>query len=68
MKQVKQVKFRDTINDEVFGGIMLEDGSIICGCCGYVISSALVGDAYRIVEEYSEWVDLSKEITGEDYE
>lgn len=66
MEQAKQVKFQDTIYGKVFGGIMLEDGNIICGCCGDVISPTLLdGSVYRVLEVYSEWVDLCEEIIGE---
>lgn len=66
MGQTKQVMFQDTVYGKVFGGIMLEDGSIICGCCGDIISPTLLdGSVYRVLVVYSEWVDLSKEIIGE---
>lgn len=66
MGEAKQIRFLDLVDGRVYGGIMLEDGSIVCGCCGTIISPTLVGGSvYRVLEVYSEWVDLSKEIIGE---
>ena len=60
---IKQVKFidRNEEEDNVYGGILLEDGSIICGCCGGIFEA----DDAEIIEEYDTWVDLSEVILGE---
>ena len=34
---MKQTKFYDRENDIVLGGIIDDDGNIICGCCGGLI-------------------------------
>lgn len=88
-----QVKIYDIENNEFHGGIMLSDGSVICGCCGGLIEEgeiiyeleayknnyevkddieagleAALNDGYThiIVETYSNWIDLSEEICGDD--
>lgn len=65
-----QCKFYDKENDATHGGIIDDDGNIICGCCGCIIEANDIGDEenkeYSIVEIYNEWVSLDSEITGED--
>ena len=39
---MKQVKLRDIENDVVFGGILLDDGNIVCACCGGLIEKDTV--------------------------
>ena len=56
---MKQIKFRDV--EAVFGGILTDDNTIICGCCGGTFDK----DEVEILEIYDEWVDLSPEIIGD---
>ena len=66
MGQAKQIRFLDLTDGGVYGGFMLEDGSIVCGCCGTIISPALINNGeYKVLEVYSEWINLSDEIIGE---
>ena len=30
----RQVIFRDKFEDDIHAGILLDDGNVICGCCG----------------------------------
>lgn len=57
----KQVIFMDA-SGCVNGGIQLENGNIICGCCGATITRHSV----KIIHEYPEWCNISYEITGSD--
>lgn len=60
---VKQVKFRIIgDSDEIFGGIMVDNQYIICGCCGSVFE---VNDVI-ICQVYNSWLNISDEIIGED--
>lgn len=61
---VKQLKFKDKENDEIHGGILTEDGDIICGCCGGIIRHDEM-DGIEILEEYNEWVNIDEAIIGE---
>jgi len=67
---MKQCKFLDKENHEVHGGIIDDEGNIICGCCGGLIEADEIGDdedaTHRILEVYDTWVDLSSEICGDD--
>ena len=54
----KMVKF--SYDGETFGGIMVNDEWIICGCCGSVFE---VGEV-EIIETLS-WVNISDEILGD---
>jgi len=61
---MKQIKFRD--EDDVFGGILTDEGNIICGCCGGVIpSDEIDGRSIEIVKIYKDWINISQEIIGE---
>lgn len=57
---MKQVKFYEIGGDIEIGGILLDDGQIICGCCGGLFEPEEV----VIIKEYEDWVDLSEEIKG----
>ena len=57
---MKQVKFREIGEDIEIGGILLDDGKIICGCCGGLFEPEDV----EIIREYEDWIDLSEEIKG----
>lgn len=65
---MRQVKFMDS-DGAIYGGILLEDGSIICGCCGGVFPSDDIGKIEEgaeaeIVEAYDYWVNISDTIIG----
>ena len=59
---MKQIKFYDKENDVVHGGLLDDDGSVICGCCGGRIEPDEIGDGYgcthKILKVYDNWVDL----------
>lgn len=60
---VKQVKFKVIEDsDEIFGGIMVDNEYIICGCCGAVFEI----DDVIICKIYESWLNISEEIIGED--
>lgn len=58
----KQIVFRDKFENDVHAGIALDDGSVICGCCGGVIEP----EDYTLIKEYEYWVNLEPEIIGGD--
>lgn len=61
---VKQVIFLD-MEDEPHtkhGGIMLDDGDVICGCCGGIFEAAERGETWKLLEERDFWVNIDKEI------
>lgn len=64
---MKQVMFYDKANDMKHGGIMTEEGDIICGCCGGLIPADEIGEGYdyQIVEVFGTWIDLDEEICGD---
>lgn len=57
--EVKQIIFRD--EGELFGGILIDDKYIICGCCGGVIDDLT---EIEIVEYCEDWLDISETIKG----
>lgn len=88
-----QVKIYDIENNAILGGILTDNGSVICACCEGLITEdeiiyeleayknnyeveddieagleAALDDGYThiIVETYSNWIDLSQEICGDD--
>lgn len=60
---MKQIQFKDLMDDDkMLGGILLDDGSIICGCCGSLIEKD--NPDFEIVEEFKTWADISEAIMG----
>lgn len=59
---MKQIKFRDNESGDIIGGILLDDGNVLCGECG----SVLERDDVKILKEYPYWVALSETIIGDD--
>lgn len=58
----KQVKFRWIDDeDEVSGGILVDNKYVICGCHGGVF---LINDIV-ILQIYNDWMDLSECIMGD---
>ena len=58
---MKQIKFHEVGENIEIGGILLDDGNIICGCCG----SLFEPEDVEIIKEYENWIDLSEEIKGD---
>lgn len=58
---MKQVIFLDN-EGTVHAGIALEDGGVICGCCGGYIEP----DDCAILYTYSDWMNIEAEICGDD--
>lgn len=64
---MKQVKFSDTDNGVIHGGIQLDNGDIICGCCGSLIPKDEQNEecGFELLEEYEMWVSLDDSIIGD---
>ena len=64
---MKQVLFYDRENDTKHGGILTDDGDIICGCCGGLIPADEIGefDDHQILEVFDYWVNLDEKICGD---
>lgn len=59
---MQMVKFKDLENNIILGGILTDEGNIICGCCGSLIEKD--DFQFEIIENLS-WIDISNEILGE---
>jgi len=60
---MKQIKFGDLDNGTTHAGILLDNGDVICGCCGSLIDAERFhksGD-YELIEEL-DWSDLTEAI------
>ena len=64
----KQVKFLDIENNVIHGGILLDNGDVVCGCCGGIQPADEQDDTWKIVKEYAYWVNLDEEILGDENE
>jgi hypothetical protein len=58
--KTKQVKFKD-VDGKIYGGVLIDDEYVICGCCGGVFEK----DEVKILAVL-EWLPISDEILGED--
>ena len=59
---MKQIKFHEVGEDIEIGGILIDDGNIVSGCCG----SLFEPEDVEIIKEYESWIDLSEEIKGDE--
>ena len=48
--------------------IEMDDGNVICGCCGGLQEKTEEGVTWKKLETYSNWIDLTEEICGDDFE
>ena len=62
----KQIMFRDNFSKNIHGGIQLDNGDVICGCCGSLFEKCDLDDEMTILKVYDYWVDLTEEICGDD--
>ena len=64
---MKQVMFYDKANDVRHGGILTDEGDIICACCGGIIPADEIGEEHdhQILQVFNDWVDLDGEICGD---
>lgn len=62
---MKQIKFHDIENDTVNGGIMLDNGDVVCGCCGGLLPADEMDETWELIEAYDYWVDLTETIIGD---
>ena len=60
MKQVKFIELEEPTHN--IGGILTDDGDVICGCCGGLFESGDKGITWDIAEEYDDWISFSEEI------
>lgn len=58
----RQVIFRDRFEDDIHAGILLDDGNIICGCCGGLMEP----EDFTLLHIYDFWVNLEADIVGDD--
>lgn len=59
--KTQQIKFRFIDEGRAFGGILVDDKFVICGCCGTVVDIKGV----VILQTYNDWMDLSESIMGD---
>ena len=59
---MKQIKWFDKENELVHGGILLDNGDIICACCGGLIPADEQAEDVEILEIYPDWIDFSDSI------
>lgn len=65
--RIRQVMFWDIPNQEYHGGIQLENGDIICGCCGGLLKADEEGTEFEITKTYDNWwISLDETICGDD--
>ena len=68
---IQQIAFKDLANNVFHGGIMLENGDIVCGCCGKTLKANEKDIMWELIDTYDSWEDLDETICGdmiEEYE
>lgn len=61
---MKQIKWHDIDNDLKVGGILLDNGDVICACCGSLIpkEEQTKEDGFELLEVYDNWIDFTENI------
>lgn len=64
---MQQILFFDKANNVRHGGILTDEGNIICGCCGGLIPNDEIGKEHdhQILKVFDNWVNLDEEICGD---
>lgn len=63
---MKQCKIFDTCNCKYHGGILLDNGDVICGCCGGLLPADEKDDTWKLEKVFEDWIDLTDEICGDE--
>ncbi len=63
---MKQIMFKDIENESIHGGILLDNGDVICGCCGGLLKADEINQTWSNINTYDEWIDLDETICGDD--
>ena len=59
----KQIMFVDTEdNNNCHGGILLDNGDVICACCGGLFEASDMGTTWCIIQEFDQWINIDDEI------
>ena len=60
--KMTQIKFKDIENNSIHGGIMLDNGDVICACCGGLIPKDEFENTacYKLLTKYNVWIDFSE--------
>ena len=58
----KQVEFKDFAEDIICTGILLDDGNVVCACCGGMMEADERGETWEIVKEYENWVNFHPDL------
>ena len=62
----RQIKFKDLGDDVVCAGIELDDGNVICACCGGIFEKDEEGVTWEKLDTFENLIDLTDEILGGD--
>ena len=55
---MKQILFQDKQSGLNHVGILMDDGDVICGCCGGLVPADEVNEMVTIIEIYDKWISL----------
>ena len=61
----RQIMFKDT-DGSLHGGIRLDNGDVICACCGCIFEADDEGTVWELVREFNEWINLDEESCGDE--
>ena len=53
---MKQILFQDKESGLNHVGILMDDGDVICGCCGGLVPADEVNEMVTIIEIYDKWI------------
>ena len=62
---IKQLIFKDLDNNTIHGGLLLENGDVICGCCGAIQEHDDEEVTWKRLEVFDTWEDIDEAIYGD---
>ena len=62
----KQIKFKDLDDNTIHGGILLDNGDVVCGCCGGLFEEIEKGITWECLTEMDDWINLDDAILDGD--
>ena len=64
----RQIMFYDMKEKSKHGGIQLDNGDVICGCCGGMFKAEEENTSWKMLKSFEQfWVNLDEEICGDEF-
>lgn len=65
---MKQIIFKDLEEGTTQAGFLMDDGTVVCGCCGEEYTGSEKGIKYEILKTSEYWADIQVAILVDNQE